>query len=105
MDNLKQIRFQQRFPNFEKSAEDIDRKIKEIYFPILKELYKKFKEQWSDVDPAIKGAESGAISRLSGILNEEKPLPCFFDLVNYDSLPDNKLKKDIDSHGRLLIKY
>ena len=72
MDNLKQIRLQQRFPNFEKSAEDIDHIIKEIYFPIL---------------------------------NEEKPLPCFFDLVNYDSLPDNKLKKHIDSHGRLIIKH
>lgn len=29
----------------EKTAEEIDRKIKEIYFPVLNQLYKKFKEQ------------------------------------------------------------
>ena len=63
-------------------------------------------KQWSDIDLAVKGYNitSTIVTRLSYILNEEKPLPYFFDLVNYDSLPDNELKRHIDSHGRVFFK-
>jgi len=42
----------------------------------------------SDVDLAIKGSEVTAetINRLSFLLNEELPLPYFFDVVHYGAL-------------------
>lgn len=55
----------------------------------------------SDVDLAIKG---GAVTydtavRLAGRLNEEEPLPYFFDVVNYNTINEPALKDHIDRVG------
>lgn len=58
----------------------------------------------SDVDIAVKGKEfhSNTISRLSALLNEELPLPYFFDIVHYDTLDSTALIEHIDQQGVLL---
>lgn len=55
----------------------------------------------SDVDLAIKGA---AVSydtavRLADVLNEEKPLPYFFDVVHYEAIAEPRLVEHIDRVG------
>jgi len=58
----------------------------------------------SDVDIAIKGPEihrDGA-SRLRAQLNEELPLPYFFDIVHYDTLESASLIEHIDQQGILI---
>ncbi|MDI1230398.1 MAG: nucleotidyltransferase domain-containing protein [Methylobacter sp.] len=56
----------------------------------------------SDVDLAIKGhAVTGeTIKRLSFLLNEELPLPYFFDVVHYESLENQLLIEHIDRVGK-----
>jgi predicted nucleotidyltransferase len=58
----------------------------------------------SDVDIAIFGnkIKPEIINRLSVLLNEELPLPYYFDIVHYESLKDEKLKKHIDIHGKYI---
>jgi predicted nucleotidyltransferase len=58
----------------------------------------------SDVDLAIKGA---AVSyetalKLAEILNEEKPLPYFFDVVHYEGINEPRLVEHIDRVGVVL---
>ena len=58
----------------------------------------------SDVDLAIKGA---AVSydtavRLADVLNEEKPLPYFFDVVHYEAITEPRLLEHIDRVGVVL---
>uniref|UniRef100_C6E103 DNA polymerase beta domain protein region n=1 Tax=Geobacter sp. (strain M21) TaxID=443144 RepID=C6E103_GEOSM len=58
----------------------------------------------SDVDLAIKGA---AVSyetalKLAEILNEEKPLPYFFDVVHYEGVSEPGLIEHIDRVGVVL---
>ncbi|MGB3293679.1 MAG: nucleotidyltransferase domain-containing protein [Phormidesmis sp.] len=65
-------------------------------------------QQGSDVDLAIsaisgKGITHSTVLRLSESLNEERPLPYFFDVVNYDSLEDEPLQQHIDRVGILLF--
>ena len=59
----------------------------------------------SDVDLVIKGRlanESSAI-RLAEILNEELPLPYFFDVLNYQSIYEPNLLDHIDRVGIVLF--
>ena len=58
----------------------------------------------SDVDIAIKGKKvTYAITvQLSGQLNEELPLPYFFDVVNYHTIAEKKLIEHIDRVGIVL---
>jgi predicted nucleotidyltransferase len=58
----------------------------------------------SDVDIAIKGSRiTGNItSALSTLLNEDLPLPHFFDIVHYDTLDNAALIRHIDEHGSTL---
>ena len=60
----------------------------------------------SDVDLAIKGAEINyaTVSRLSFMLNEELPLPYFFDIVHYEKITEPKLIEHIDRVGRLFYE-
>lgn len=60
----------------------------------------------SDVDIAVKGNEvtRETVIRLSGILNEEKPIPYFFDVVDYNSIGNDELKKHIDMEGKVIYK-
>lgn len=55
----------------------------------------------SDVDLAIKGKNISyqTVTRLSTILNEDLPLPYFFDVVHYESLSNPALRDHIDRVG------
>jgi uncharacterized protein len=58
----------------------------------------------SDVDLAIKGASVSyeTAVRLADMLNEEKPLPYFFDVLHYEAIADPLLIKHIDRLGIVL---
>jgi predicted nucleotidyltransferase len=60
----------------------------------------KFKKG-SDVDMAIKGENvtHNTVTRLSFILNEEKPLPYYFDIVHYEKIKEPELSEHIDRVG------
>ena len=55
----------------------------------------------SDVDIAIvgKNIDRKTVTRLSDDLNEEYPLPYFFDVVSYKDISNQELIKHIDSVG------
>lgn len=61
----------------------------------------------SDVDLAIKGhtVTSETINRLSALLNEELPLPYFFDVVHYESLSNQLLVEHIDRAGKPITLF
>lgn len=61
----------------------------------------------SDVDLAIKGGSvtGETISRLNFLLNEELPLPYFFDVVHYESLKNQALVEHIDRIGKALSSF
>lgn len=56
----------------------------------------------SDVDLAIIGKQINHLTenRLSSILNEELPLPYFFDVVDYTHLTHQKLSEHIKKVGK-----
>lgn len=58
----------------------------------------------SDVDLAIKGEAItyDTVVRLSSMLNEEKPLPYFFDVQHYENISELLLLKHIDRVGIVL---
>lgn len=58
----------------------------------------------SDVDLAIKGASVtyDTAVRLADLLNEEKPLPYFFDVIHYESITEPRLVEHIDRVGVVL---
>ncbi|MGL5035289.1 MAG: nucleotidyltransferase family protein, partial [Microcystaceae cyanobacterium] len=60
----------------------------------------------SDVDLAVKGdrLKQNTLAQLADYLNEETPLPYFFDLVHYENLENLLLIKHIDRRGILLFK-
>jgi len=60
----------------------------------------------SDVDIALKGQEINrkTVIRLSNDLNEEYPLPYFFDVLNYNDITNEELKKHIDNIGKVIYK-
>ncbi|OIJ18064.1 DNA polymerase III subunit beta [Anaerobacillus alkalidiazotrophicus] len=55
----------------------------------------------SDVDMAIFGESINGkiVAGLSDILNEEYPLPYFFDVIHYESISNQKLAEHIDNSG------
>ncbi|HHX60200.1 MAG TPA: nucleotidyltransferase domain-containing protein [Epulopiscium sp.] len=60
----------------------------------------------SDIDLALKGEKvSGkVVRRLSDDLEEEYPLPYFFDIVSYNDIADEAFKNHIDTIGISLWK-
>lgn len=60
----------------------------------------------SDVDVAIYGraVTRGTIVRLKNLLEEELPLPYFFDIIDYNSLSNGKLIGHIDNNGLVLFQ-
>jgi predicted nucleotidyltransferase len=58
----------------------------------------------SDVDLAIMGEKVSysTIVRLNDYLNEVYPLPYMFDIVHYDTISNDHLKKHIDQFGKEL---
>lgn len=60
----------------------------------------------SDVDLAIIGekVDRKVIRRLSDDLEEKYPLPYFFDVISYEDISNEELKKHIDSLGKSIYK-
>lgn len=60
----------------------------------------------SDVDIAIQGKKINfdIINRIHSILEEETLLPYFFDVINYNEINNNNLKKHIDQEGIVFYK-
>jgi predicted nucleotidyltransferase len=61
----------------------------------------------SDVDLAIKGraVSPETIQRLNFLLNEELPLPYFFDVVHYEALENRLLTEHIDRVGKSITLF
>ncbi|MFO7153986.1 MAG: nucleotidyltransferase domain-containing protein [Caldicoprobacter oshimai] len=57
----------------------------------------------SDIDLVIYGRNitPEVVNRLSVMLNEELPVPYYFDIVHYDSLRNGSLKSHIDKYGKI----
>lgn len=55
----------------------------------------------SDIDLALKGEKVNqrVVRRLSDDLEEEYPLPYFFDIVSYNDIVDEDFKYHIDNEG------
>lgn len=60
----------------------------------------------SDVDLAIYGADVDrkTVRRLSEQLNENYPLPYFFDVVDYNALENENLIEHIDTYGKVIFR-
>ncbi|MEW6006731.1 MAG: nucleotidyltransferase domain-containing protein [bacterium] len=60
----------------------------------------------SDVDLAIKGKNISekTVKHLSFTLNEEIPLPYFFDVVHYESINNPDLIEHINRVGKIIYK-
>jgi len=60
----------------------------------------------SDIDLAIKGIAVNDITvkRLSARLNEELPLPYFFDVVHYESIGNPDFVGHIDRIGKVIYR-
>ena len=60
----------------------------------------------SDVDLAIKGdrVTHRTVLELSNCLNEEKPLPYFFDVVQYETIEELRLVEHIDRVGIVIFR-
>ena len=59
----------------------------------------------SDVDLALKGKrlDLTTVTHVKFVLDEELPLPYFFDVVHYDALTNPALKAHIDDKGKVLF--
>ena len=60
----------------------------------------------SDVDLAIKGKmlDPATIAHLHFILEEDLPLPYFFDVIDYSTIRNTNLKAHIDRFGELVYR-
>lgn len=58
----------------------------------------------SDIDLALIGSQitDDILTRLYDYLNEEYPIPYFFDLLHYESISNEKLKKHINDYGKVI---
>ena len=60
----------------------------------------------SDIDLVLKGKRLNynIVSKISGILNEDLPIPYFFDVLNYNSIKNKELIKYIDTKGETIFE-
>ncbi len=59
----------------------------------------------SDIDLAIKGdVDINTLAKLKYTLEEDTLLPYFFDIVIYDNLENEELRKHIDEFGKVIFK-
>ncbi|MEK3988484.1 nucleotidyltransferase family protein [Robertmurraya sp. FSL R5-0851] len=60
----------------------------------------------SDVDISIYGQNitNETLYRLNDLLNEEYPLPYFFDILHYEGINNINLKNHIDTYGSEVYK-
>ncbi|KYH34731.1 nucleotidyltransferase domain protein [Clostridium tepidiprofundi DSM 19306] len=56
----------------------------------------------SDIDIAVSGKKVtiNTILKLSDYLNEVYPLPYYFDIIHYENISNENLKKHIDTYGK-----
>ncbi len=90
---------------------DIDAILEAVHrFPEIKQVVifgsraKNSHQKGSDNDLAINGKDITfqIVRRLSALLNEELPLPYFFDVVHYEEIENKDLKEHIDRVGKIL---
>ena len=91
--------------------EDIECIIKAVTrFPEIKQAIifgsraKDSYQKGSDIDLAIKGKEItyNIVNRINTILNEELPLPYFFDVLHYEEIGNENLTGHIDRVGKII---
>lgn len=60
----------------------------------------------SDIDLALRGTNitNNILYEVSDYLNEVYPIPYFFDILNYDNISNENLKKHIDDCGKIIYK-
>ncbi len=60
----------------------------------------------SDVDIAIFGKQitREVIFKLNDYLNETSPLPYFFDIIHYEDILNDNVKKHIDDEGKIVFQ-
>jgi len=59
----------------------------------------------SDIDIALKGENIDDITaEIAGLLNDESPLPYFFDIVDYTTIDNKDLKDHIDRVGKIIYR-
>lgn len=59
----------------------------------------------SDIDIALKGNElKETPATISGLLNDESPLPFFFDIIDYNTITNSKLREHINKVGKSIYK-
>ena len=58
----------------------------------------------SDIDLVIYGSgiTNDVVNKLSILLNEELPLPYYFDIVHYESISTPALKEHIDEYAEII---
>ncbi len=79
-------------------------------FPEIKQVVifgsraKNSHQKGSDIDLAIKGKEItyNIVNRINTILNEELPLPYFFDVLHYEEIGNENLTGHIDRVGKII---
>ena len=52
-----------------------------------------------DIEKKKKNITQEIINKISTKLNQEAPIPYFIDIINYNSISNQELKKHIDKHG------
>lgn len=94
------------------SKEDVE-KIKEVLkkFPEIEEAVifgsraLKTQKKGSDIDLALKGKlDHSLVAKIKGKLEEDIPLPYFFDVVDYPSINNTDLRNHIDQHGDIFYR-
>lgn len=60
----------------------------------------------SDVDIAVFGKKvnSETLGGIEELLNEEYPIPYFFDILHYEGISNEKLKSHIDTYGKEIYR-
>lgn len=59
----------------------------------------------SDIDIALKGKNVEMLTaEVAGLLNDEAPLPYFFDILDYHTIDNPDLKDHIDRVGQIIYR-
>ena len=58
----------------------------------------------SDIDLVVYGKRlnHNILLKLKTKLEQELPIPFYFDITHYESLPENDLKKHIDNYSKII---
>ena len=58
----------------------------------------------SDIDLVVYGncLNQNSLLKLKTKLEQELPIPFFFDITHYESLTENDLKEHIDNHSKMI---